>query len=63
MRGSGYGILGDTAVGLIGALIGGLVFSLLVQGDAGFWGSIAIAFVGACLLVAIIRAVAPGRRV
>lgn len=63
MRGTGYGVIGDIIVGLIGAFIGGLVFSLFVQGDAGFWGSIVVAFIGACILVAILRALAPGRRV
>jgi uncharacterized membrane protein YeaQ/YmgE (transglycosylase-associated protein family) len=63
MRGGGYGVIGDIVVGLIGAFLGGLVFSLLVEGDTGFWGSIAVAFVGACILVALLRAVAPSRRV
>jgi uncharacterized membrane protein YeaQ/YmgE (transglycosylase-associated protein family) len=61
MRGSGYGVLLDIVVGLIGAFIGGLVFSLLVEGNVGFWGSIVVAFIGACILVAIIRAVTPRR--
>jgi uncharacterized membrane protein YeaQ/YmgE (transglycosylase-associated protein family) len=61
MRGGGYGIIGDIVVGLIGALIGGFVFGLFVEGDAGFWGSIAVAFIGACILVAIVRAISPGR--
>jgi uncharacterized membrane protein YeaQ/YmgE (transglycosylase-associated protein family) len=59
MKGGGYGILMDIILGLIGAFIGGLVFSLFVEGNAGFWGSIAIAFVGACILVAIVRALSP----
>ena len=63
MRGGGYGVIGDITVGLIGAFIGGLLFSMLVQGDTGFWGSIGVAFVGACILVAIVRAVSPRRRV
>jgi uncharacterized membrane protein YeaQ/YmgE (transglycosylase-associated protein family) len=63
MRGGGYGIIGDIIIGLIGAFLGGLIFSLFVQGDTGFWGSIAVAFVGACILVAIVRAVAPRSRV
>jgi uncharacterized membrane protein YeaQ/YmgE (transglycosylase-associated protein family) len=63
MRGGGYGVIGDIIVGLIGAFIGGLLFSMLVQGDTGFWGSIGVAFVGACILVAIVRAVSPRRRV
>jgi uncharacterized membrane protein YeaQ/YmgE (transglycosylase-associated protein family) len=56
MKGGGYGILMDIILGLIGAFIGGLVFSLFVEGEPGFWGSIAIAFIGACILVAIVRA-------
>lgn len=63
MRGGGYGILGDIIVGLIGALIGGILFGLLVEGETGFWGSMVVAFLGACILIAILRAVAPARRV
>ena len=61
MKGSGYGIAVDLIVGLVGAVIGGFVFGLLVTGDVGFWGSIAVAFAGACLLVFIVRLVARGR--
>jgi uncharacterized membrane protein YeaQ/YmgE (transglycosylase-associated protein family) len=61
MKGGGYGIIGDIVVGLIGALIGGFVFGLLVTGDTGFWGSIVVAFIGACILIAIVRALARGR--
>jgi uncharacterized membrane protein YeaQ/YmgE (transglycosylase-associated protein family) len=62
MRGGGYGIIGDIVVGLIGAFLGGLIFSLFVTGDTGFWGSIVVAFIGACILIAILRAIAPTRR-
>lgn len=62
-HGSGYGILMDLVVGLIGAFIGGIVVSLFVSGPVGFWGSIAVAFIGAVILVAIIRAIAPARRI
>jgi uncharacterized membrane protein YeaQ/YmgE (transglycosylase-associated protein family) len=61
MKGGGYGIFWDLIIGLVGSLVGGFVFGLLVQGDTGFWGSIGVAFVGACILIAIVRAVAPGR--
>jgi uncharacterized membrane protein YeaQ/YmgE (transglycosylase-associated protein family) len=61
MGGGGYGIVRDTVLGLVGALAGGFVAGFFIQGDAAFWGSIGIAFVGACILVAIARAVAPGR--
>lgn len=63
MRGSGYGIIGDIIAGLIGALIGGFIFGFFVQGATAFWGSVVVAFIGACILIAIVRAVTPGYRV
>ena len=56
MSGGGYGVLSDVVLGLVGALIGGFVTGFFVQGDAGFWGSVIVAFLGACILVAITRA-------
>ena len=55
MRGGGYGIVGDIIVGLIGAFIGGWLFSLLGIGSGGLIGSIIVAFIGACVLIAILR--------
>jgi uncharacterized membrane protein YeaQ/YmgE (transglycosylase-associated protein family) len=62
MKGSGYGVVGDVVVGLVGALVGGFVVSLFATGATGFWGSIVVAFLGACLCIAVVRAIA-GRRV
>ena len=59
LRGGGFGMVGDIVMGLIGALIGGFVVGFFVHGDAGFWGSIGVAFVGACLLIALVRALSP----
>ena len=59
MSGGGYGIVRDTLLGLVGAVVGGLATGFFVQGAAGFWGSMLVAFVGACILVAIVRMVAP----
>ncbi len=56
MSGSGYGVLSDIVLGLVGALIGGFVTGFFVQGDAGFWGSVLVSFLGACILVALSRA-------
>ena len=56
-------IIGDIIIGLIGSFLGGLIFSLFVEGDRGFWGSIPMALLGACILVAIFHAVTPRRRV
>ena len=60
MRGGGYGIVGDVIVGLVGALIGGFLASLLGIGAGGFVGTIIVAFIGACILIAILRAVSGG---
>ncbi len=61
MNGSGYGILGDIVIGIIGAVIGGALFGYLVTTDYGLLGSIVVAFIGACILIAVVRAIAPGR--
>ena len=55
MRG-GYGILGDIIAGIIGAFIGGWLFGVLgISVGAGLLGSIIVAFIGACILIAILR--------
>ena len=61
MKGGGYGLVGDIIVGLLGAICGGLGFGLIVTGEAGFWVSIAVATVGACVLIAIFRFLGFGR--
>jgi uncharacterized membrane protein YeaQ/YmgE (transglycosylase-associated protein family) len=55
MKGSGFGVLGDIIVGLIGSFLGGLLTGLFFEGSAQFWGSILVAFIGACALVAVVR--------
>ena len=61
MRGGGYGIVGDIIVGIIGAFIGGFLFSVLTGNPNPVnnidIGSIFVAFVGACILLAILRAI------
>ena len=54
-RGSGFGCLGNVILGLIGAVIGGWVFSRLGIWGGGFIYSLAAATVGAVLLVSIAR--------
>jgi uncharacterized membrane protein YeaQ/YmgE (transglycosylase-associated protein family) len=61
MKGSGYGILGDIVVGLIGSVVGGFVVGFFVHGSAGFIGSIVVAVIGACLFIALVRVIS-GRR-
>ena len=60
MRGGGFGIVGDIIVGILGAIIGGFVAGLLGLGSSGLIGSIIIAFLGACLLIALLRAFSGG---
>jgi uncharacterized membrane protein YeaQ/YmgE (transglycosylase-associated protein family) len=61
MGGNRYGLVLDLVLGLAGALVGGFVFGLLMQsdnsvvGDTGFWGSLLIAFLGACGVLAVAR--------
>lgn len=63
VRGKGYGCLGNTVVGLIGALIGGYVVSLLGFSETFFfWGSIGVAFVGACIFVFLLQALKGDKR-
>jgi uncharacterized membrane protein YeaQ/YmgE (transglycosylase-associated protein family) len=63
VRGRGYGCLGNTIVGLIGAVIGGYLASLLdITGYFHFWGTLLIAFIGACVLVFILQALRGDQR-
>jgi len=55
MEGGGFGLLGDIVVGLVGSFCGGLLMGFFVEGSAGFWGSIVVAFIGACALIALVR--------
>ncbi len=66
MRGGGYGLVGDIIVGVVGALIGGFLASTLLNMPNAVNGinvtSILVAFVGAVILIAILRAVSGRRR-
>ncbi len=63
VRGGGLGLLGDIAVGIIGAFLGGLVLSHLLPGVYAFTGgftgfslgSLIVAFVGAVILLLVAR--------
>ena len=56
------GILGDLIVGILGAFIGGWLFmNFLGHSYKGWIGSTAVAFVGAIVLLFVLRAVS-GRR-
>jgi len=59
MRGGGYGLVGDIIVGIVGALIGGFLASQLLNIPDAVNGinftSILVAFIGAVILIAILR--------
>lgn len=61
-RGRGFGCLVDVVLGLIGAVIGGWIFTRLGITTFGFIGSLAAATVGAVVLVAVARLFAGGGR-
>ena len=54
MRGGGFGLLGNIAIGIIGAVIGQFVFGLLGITAAGMIGSIVTATAGAALLLFLV---------
>lgn len=62
MKGGGYGVLGDIILGIIGALVGGFLASALFGVSVSGFNltSLIIAFIGAVVVVAIVRAL-PGR--
>jgi len=57
MRGSGFGVIADILIGLVGAVIGRLIFSFIGASPHGRIGHLAVAVVGAIVLVALVHAV------
>ncbi len=57
MKGGGFGLLANIVVGVIGAIIGGFVFTLVGITTSGLLGSIISATAGAALLLFIIGAI------
>ena len=64
MGGTGYGIIGDIIIGIVGAFIGGWLFRSLgvTSPMGGLPGVIFVAFVGAVVLIFILRLIRGGRR-
>ena len=60
MRGRGYGVLVDIVVGIIGSFLGGFVFGILGIYAGSLIGRIIVAFIGAVILIWIVRKL--GRR-
>ena len=61
-RGRGFGCIGNIILGLIGAVLGGWIFSKLGIGGGGTIYTLAAATVGAVVLVAIARLFSGGDR-
>lgn len=61
MKDGGYGMIGDIVVGLIGAMIGGFLLNFVVHGAVGFWGSVVVSVIGACILIMIVRILSRSR--
>ena len=57
MKGSGFGVLGDNLVGIIGAVVGGWLFSALGLSAYGTGGALIVSFIGAVVLLGLIRVV------
>jgi len=63
IRGAGYGIIFDTVLGMVGAVIGGFLMNALgFSASGGFFYTLTVAIIGAVLLVSITRLLT-GRRV
>ena len=59
IMGEGGGLVWNIAIGILGAVLGGFIMSLIGYGGAGgfdLYGFL-VALLGACVLIAIVRAV------
>ncbi len=67
MRGAGYGLFGDILIGVVGGLIGGWLATSVLHIGADVNGinleSIIVAFVGAVILIFVLRLLRGGRSV
>jgi uncharacterized membrane protein YeaQ/YmgE (transglycosylase-associated protein family) len=66
MKGSGYGVIGDIVVGVIGGLLGGYLASYFLHIKNAMTGinleTILVAFVGAIILLVLLRLVGASSR-
>jgi uncharacterized membrane protein YeaQ/YmgE (transglycosylase-associated protein family) len=64
MGGTGFGIIGDIIIGIVGAFVGGWLFRSLgvTSPMGGLAGVIFVAFIGAVVLIFILRLIRGGRR-
>jgi uncharacterized membrane protein YeaQ/YmgE (transglycosylase-associated protein family) len=66
VQGGGMGVMMDIIVGVVGAVLGGALLTFLLPGSFAFSGfnliSLIVAFIGAVILLLIIRAVTGARQ-
>jgi uncharacterized membrane protein YeaQ/YmgE (transglycosylase-associated protein family) len=64
MGGTGYGLIGDIIIGIVGAFVGGWLFRALGVASplGGLAGTILVAFIGAVVLLFVLRMIRGGRR-
>ena len=55
VKGHGFGLVGNLVVGVVGALLGGFLFGLLGLSTTGKVGQLVCAFVGAIVLLYLLR--------
>jgi len=55
MKGGGYGVPMDIVLGILGGVIGRVVFGLLGLSASSVTGSIIVSFVGAVILIWLVR--------
>lgn len=63
VAGGGFGIIGDIIIGIVGAFVGGWIFSKLgIESPwGGMAGTIFVAFVGAVVLLFLLRLIRRSR--
>jgi uncharacterized membrane protein YeaQ/YmgE (transglycosylase-associated protein family) len=61
----GYGLIGDIIIGIIGAFVGGFLVGLISpdfsMSGASWWVTIPVAFIGAVIVIWLVRLVTKGR--
>lgn len=61
-RGSGFGVLGNLLVGVVGALLGGHLFDLFSISAGGLLGRLVMSVVGALVLLFLLSLFPSGKR-
>ncbi len=57
VKGRGFGMLGDLIVGVVGAIVGSFVFSVLGIDTYGLTGQLVMSVIGAVLFLALVKVV------